>query len=48
MERLYANVENQTEMLEKIVKLLSGREDFPPVIEDVGNQPSHSSIDVKL
>lgn len=48
MERLYANVENQTEMLEKIVKLLSGRKDFPPVIEDVGNQPSHSSIDVKL
>lgn len=48
VERLYANVENQTEMLEKIVKLLSGRKDFPPVVEDVGNQPSHSSIDVKL
>lgn len=48
VERINTTLENQTEMLEKVVKLLSGRENFPPVIEDVENQPSNTSIDVKL
>ena len=48
MERLNTSVENQTEMLEKVVKLLAAREDLLSAKEDFENQPIHSSIDVKL